>query len=97
VSAGRVSDASAGFTAFSIQPGLGGLLDGAGTPEADPTNTFSYRLNLTKCLEAAEPTGISFNVNQTRSFAFQASSLPADATLTGLDTASQIIFFRRTE
>ena len=90
---GAFSNASSGFTPFSPDPGDGGLLDHAGTVEADPANTFSYRLNLTKCLDRE---GISFGMNQTRGFGFQASTPTGAGGLTGTDTAQQVIYFRRT-
>ena len=91
---GAFSDASAELTPFSPDPGAGGFLDGAGTVEADPANTLSYRVNLTKCLE---PEGISFGVDQTRGFAFQVTTPQSpEQGLTGADGASQVMYFRRT-
>lgn len=92
---GAYSDPSAGLQAFELEAGeSGGFLDTTGAREADPTNTLSYRVNLTKCLETK---GISFGVNQTRAFSFQASP-PTDPAsgLTGTDTAAQNVYFRRT-
>ena len=93
---GAYSDPSAGLQAFELEAGeSGGFLDTTGARAADPANTLSYRLNLTKCLATK---GISFGVNQTRAFAFQASP-PTDPAsgLTGTDTASQNVYFRRTD
>ena len=91
---GAFSDASAELTPFSPDPGAGGFLDGAGTVEADPANTLSYRVNLTKCLE---PEGISFGVDQTRGFAFQVTTPQSpEQGVTGADGASQVMYFRRT-
>ena len=91
---GAFSDASAELTPFSPDPGAGGFLDGAGTVKADPANTLSYRVNLTKCLE---PEGISFGVDQTRGFAFQVTTPQSpEQGVTGADGASQVMYFRRT-
>ena len=91
---GAFSDASSGLTQFSPDPGAGGFLDTAGTRPADPGNTLSYRVNLTKCLE---PVGISFGMDQTRAFAFQVvTPTSREQGVTGADGASQIVYFRRT-
>ena len=92
---GAYSNPSGGLQEFELEAGeSGGFLDTTGARPADPSNTLSYRVNLTKCLATK---GISFGVNQTRTFAFQASPPPDPAGgLTGTDTAAQNIYFRRT-
>jgi hypothetical protein len=86
------SNPDSALTPFSPDPGAGGLLDRAGARPADPANTLAYRLNLTRCLAAER---ISFNLGETRAFAFQASTLPGAGGVTGVDNAHQAIFFRR--
>jgi hypothetical protein len=91
---GAYSDPSEGLQPFELEPGeSGGFLDTTATRAADPAHTLSYRLNLTKCLDKE---GISFGMNQTRGFAFQTSTPTGAGGLTGTDTASQVIYFRRT-
>ena len=93
---GAYSNPSEGLEAFELEAGeSGGFLDTTGARAADPANTLSYRVNLTKCLATK---GISFDKNQTRWFSFQASP-PTDpgSGLTGTDTAAQNIYFRRTD
>ena len=93
---GAYSNPSEGLQAFELEAGeSGGFLDTTGARRADPANTLSYRVNLTKCLATK---GISFNKNQTRGFAFQASP-PTDPAggLTGTDTASQNVYLRRAD
>jgi hypothetical protein len=46
----------------------GGFMDQASDQPADPANTFTYRLNLTRCLEA---NGLSFESGEERWFDFQ--------------------------
>lgn len=63
-----------------------GFTDLQGDRPARPTNTFTYTLNLTKCLEA---TGFSFNPGDESAFSFVARS-PS-----GPDNAQQGVFFKR--
>ncbi|MGH3432983.1 MAG: hypothetical protein ACRDQB_09130 [Thermocrispum sp.] len=63
-----------------------GVKDLAADQPANPANTFTYRLNLTRCLAAH---GRSFNPGETSAFAFAA--LPTG----GGDGAEQIVSFRR--
>lgn len=66
-----------------LDPSIGGFTDLAPDRPANPANTLTYSLNLTRCLA---PTALSFNPGETRNFAFAAGT-------TG--EASQTVFFTR--
>jgi hypothetical protein len=73
-----------------------GFRDQAPDRPASPDNTFSYRLNLTDCLQNhGDPgnpsTNLTFNVGETRDFTF-ASEIPPDDSS---DTASTGVAFQR--
>ena len=55
---------------FRDQQRWAGFRDLAGDQPANADNTFTYRLNLTRCLEFSD--GKSFNVGQTAEFGFKA-------------------------
>ncbi len=72
----------------TAQPGGGGFRDTAADQPANPANTFSYTLNLTKCFASK---GLSFNPGEERGFDFRAVAAQTDAD----DNAGVSIFFER--
>jgi hypothetical protein len=68
------------------RPDAGGFTDLTLDRPADPANTVSFKLDLTRCLAAH---GLSFDVGETRDFGF--SGIPPNA----VDEASQSVAFRR--
>jgi hypothetical protein len=57
-------------------PAIGGLTDLAPDQPANPANTFTYTLNLTRCLAAS---GLSFNPGETRRFHFAGGTVGSGA------------------
>lgn len=70
------------------EPGGGGFADGAGDRPATVTNTFTYRLNLTECLESK---GQSFKNGEQVDFGFAAVTPQLNA----VDATSVGISFKR--
>lgn len=66
--------------------GRGGFIDQALDQPADPTNTFTYTLNLTRCLAA---NGLSFNPDEVRGFDFQGITPNFGG------VADQLVYFKR--
>ncbi len=66
-----------------------GFRDLAGDQPASADNTFTYRLNLTRCLE--ESVGRSFNVGETRDFGFKAVTPPIEP---ADETSTRVAFIR---
>lgn len=73
-------------------PQGGGFRDLAPALPANPANTFTYKLNLTRCLDAF---GISFNGGQTRTFKLEAFTPILGAGSAGVDNAHGIVSFTR--
>jgi hypothetical protein len=61
---------------FQGEPDQAGFKDQQGDRPASPDNTFTYRLNLTKCLKSD---GKSFKVGKEREFGFKAVTPQLDA------------------
>jgi hypothetical protein len=82
----------------NLSPGFpdpqgGGFRDLAPSRPASAANTFTYRLNLTKCLRAF---GIGFAPGQTQTFGFEAFTPIHGGGSAGVDNAStQVAFTRR--
>jgi hypothetical protein len=70
------------------EPGGGGFADGAADRPATATNTLTYRLNLTECLESK---GQSFKNGEQAGFGFAAVTSQMNA----VDASSVSIFFTR--
>jgi hypothetical protein len=60
-------------------PAIGGFTDLATDRPANPANTFTYTLNLTRCLASS---GLSFGPGENRKFAFSGGTPGAEATQT---------------
>lgn len=68
------------------EPGGGGFRDQAVDQPASPANTFTYTLNMTRCLSSK---GFSFEPGEERGMGF-AAVVP-----NGIDTAGVSVFFKR--
>lgn len=67
-----------------------GFTDLSADRPASPDNTFTYRLNMTECLESK---GSSFSAGQTQGFTFSAYAAPDPGR--GADRASTLVYFKR--
>jgi hypothetical protein len=82
----------------NLSPGFpdpqgGGFRDRAPSQPANGANTLTYKLNLTKCLQAF---GIAFAPGQTQTFGFEAFTPIQGGGSAGVDNAStQVTFTRR--
>jgi hypothetical protein len=81
----------------SLSPGFpdpqgGGFRDLAPSRPASAANTFTYKLNLTKCLKAF---GLGFAKGQTQGFGFQAFTPIQGGGSAGVDNASTEVWFTR--
>jgi hypothetical protein len=81
----------------SLSPGFGdrqggGFRDLAPARPPSVTNTFTYTLNLTRCLKAFD---IGFAKGQTQGFTFQAFTPIQGGGSAGVDNASTLVFFTR--
>ena len=88
---GAYSSTDPNLVAHSLHEGFGGFVDRNADQPTGAGNTFSYSVNLTRCLATA---GISFNPGQTREVKFQAWT-EATAGSAGVDNSHQAISFRR--
>lgn len=73
-------------------PQGGGFRDRAPSGPPGVTNTFTYKLNLSRCLRAF---GLGFAVGQTQAFGFEAFTPIQGEGSAGVDNASTLVFFKR--
>jgi hypothetical protein len=79
----------------NLSPGFpdpqgGGFKDSAADRPANPANTYTYTLNLTRCLNRY---GFSFNPGQTRQFGFEAFTPITGDGSAGIDNATTFAHF----
>ena len=89
---GSFSALGPGLTAGFPDPGGGGFRDNTPSRQASVGNTFTYTLNLTKCLQSY---GLNFNAGQTRMFGFEAFTPIAGGGSAGVDNVMQHVSFKR--
>jgi hypothetical protein len=85
------SSTDANLAPHSLHEGFGGFVDRKGDQPTSASDTFTYRVNLTRCLATQK---ISFKPGETREVKFQAWT-PGTASGAGTDNAHQIVWFRR--
>jgi hypothetical protein len=95
--AGWCSQADFASSDSSLSPGFpdeqgGGFRDLAPSRPANVANTFTYTLNLTRCLKAF---GVGFASGETQAFGFEAFTPIQGGGSAGVDNASTVVFFTR--
>jgi hypothetical protein len=73
-------------------PQGGGFRDLAASRPASASNTFTYTLNLTRCLRAFD---LGFPVGRTHGFTFQSFTPIQGGGSAGVDNAMALLFFTR--